>query len=265
MLHGACPLVPALVSQSKRQFTNSILRSNSLQENQLPPYVQILITHTRLSIYGSVINHPTAPTEVRRFFHNAGLSSSLNVMRAAVRGESQLMSMPNNTAIMISFAACFALRLCGQDSSTSSLAPSIRKLVEETAGVLERIGAVTPHRNGMSSLYGKYLRYVVRKASSAGASARPEPSMQPNFAPPRPPNRSSFAVSEPMVNQPSIGYMVHPSYTEQVQFSSMSDDQIAEALDRAGNDFDHGLNMYSWDDPAALEWLNWSNLPEFST
>ncbi|KAH8881673.1 hypothetical protein GQ53DRAFT_667295 [Thozetella sp. PMI_491] len=233
-------------------------------QHQLPPYVQILVTHTRLSIYGSVINHPTAPTEVRHFFHNAGLSSALNVMRAAVRGESQLMSMPNNTAIMISFAACFALRLCGQISGNSSLAPSIRKLIEETAGVLERIGSVTPHRNGMSTLYGKYLRCIVRKAAST-TTARPEASVQQQFTPLRRTSQAGFAATEPMISGPGVGYMVAPAYAEQVQFSTMSDDQIAEALNRAGNEFDPDLNMFSWDDAAALDWLNWSNLPEFGT
>jgi hypothetical protein len=37
-------------------------------ERKLPPYVDILVTHTRLSIYSGVINHPTAPVEVRQFF-----------------------------------------------------------------------------------------------------------------------------------------------------------------------------------------------------
>ncbi|CCC09580.1 unnamed protein product [Sordaria macrospora k-hell] len=143
-----------------------------VKEHRLPPYVQILVTHTRLSIYSSVINHPTAPTEVRHFFHAAGLSSALNVMRSAIQGEEQLSSMPNNTAIMISFAACFALRLSGQLSGgTSSLAPSVRTLIEETAGVLERIGTATEHRNGMSTLYGKYLKYIVKKAAAAAATS----------------------------------------------------------------------------------------------
>jgi hypothetical protein len=69
--------------------------------NSIPPYVEILVTHGRLSIYSSVINHPTAPGEVKRFFRAAGLSSALNVMRAAVQGESRLKSMPNNTVIMM--------------------------------------------------------------------------------------------------------------------------------------------------------------------
>jgi hypothetical protein len=66
-------------------------------ESSIPPYVEILVTHGRLSIYSSVINHPTAPMEVKRFFRAAALSSALNVMRASVQGEGRLKSMPNNT------------------------------------------------------------------------------------------------------------------------------------------------------------------------
>lgn len=77
----------------------------------LPPYVEILVTHTRLSTYASVINHPTAPSEVKKQFRASALSSALNVMRAAIQGEERLMSMPNNTVVMICFAACVALNL----------------------------------------------------------------------------------------------------------------------------------------------------------
>jgi hypothetical protein len=79
--------------------------------HRLPPYVQILVTHTRLSLYSSVINHPTAPTEVRNFFHSAGLSSALNVVRAAIQGESQLTSMPNNTGSFLSSVLSVLLSL----------------------------------------------------------------------------------------------------------------------------------------------------------
>ncbi|KAK3070677.1 hypothetical protein LTS18_015039, partial [Coniosporium uncinatum] len=71
------------------------------QQRSLPPYVEVLIVHGQLSIYASVINHPTAPVEVKRFFRSAGLSSALNVMRVAIQGEDKLQSMPNNTAIMV--------------------------------------------------------------------------------------------------------------------------------------------------------------------
>ncbi|KAK3486731.1 uncharacterized protein B0T23DRAFT_324455 [Neurospora hispaniola] len=314
-------------------------------QHRLPPYVQILVTHTRLSIYSIVINHPTAPTEVRHFFHAAGLSSALNVMRSAIQGEEQLSSMPNNTAIMISFAACFALRLSGQLSGgTSSLAPSVRTLIEETAGVLERIGTATDHRNGMSTLYGKYLKYIVKKAAAAAATSyenmastvrpRNETAMTADRGPPHvafsrhggPSASSSLSSSTLATYQPSsqqqgtsttnmsntnygiptdaalsatsAGAYLEPSSstpsclwaaTEPVllQFSSMSDDQVLEALNNefhvdpataaSNSNANSNSSMYHhqhhvggsglsslWDDTGVLpDWLNSANLPEF--
>jgi len=117
----------------------------------IPPYVEILVTHGRLSIYSAVINHATAPVEVKHFFRAAGLSSALNVMRAAVQGESKLKSMPNNTVIMISFSAMISSRLSTLDTnSTNNLAPSVRRLIDETAEVLIRIGTSPAHRKGQS-------------------------------------------------------------------------------------------------------------------
>ncbi|KAL2186360.1 hypothetical protein L209DRAFT_755015 [Thermothelomyces heterothallicus CBS 203.75] len=249
-------------------------------QHRLPPYVQILVTHTRLSIYSTVINHPTAPTEVRHFFHAAGLSSALNVMRAAIQGEGQLSSMPNNTAIMISFAACFALRLSGQFAGNSNLAPSVWTLIGETAEVLERIGSTTEHRNGMSTLYGKYLKYIVKKAAAAAPApsengTRPRAGTQPEMLSRHHPAatyargnnaRASFDVADTIHPSPPVSnFMEPPLWSEPVQFSSMSDDQIVEALSRVNNEFDPGLSMYPWDDAAALDWLNWSNLPDFGT
>ncbi|KAH6615734.1 hypothetical protein B0J18DRAFT_446597 [Chaetomium sp. MPI-SDFR-AT-0129] len=254
-------------------------------QHRLPPYVQILVTHTRLSIYSTVINHPTAPTEVRHFFHAASLSSALNVMRAAIQGEGQLSSMPNNTAIMISFAACFALRLSGQFAGNSNLAPSVRTLIEETAEVLERVGSTTEHRNGMSTLYGKYLKYIVKKAAASvpappEASVRPRAGTHPDLLSQRRPataytrpnnnsshtTRASFSMTDTMHARPPVsGFMEPPGWNEPIQFSSMSDDQIVEALSRVNNELDPALSMYPWDDAAALDWLNWSNLPDFGT
>lgn len=218
---------------------------------------------------------------MRHFFHAAGLSSALNVMRAAIQGESQLSSMPNNTAIMISFAACFALRLSGQFSGNSNLAPSVRTLIEETAEVLERIGSATEHRNGMSALYGKYLKYIVKKAAASlppsaetatrprGASKPEPPSQHPasNHYPRSNNNtRASFGMADAIPANPSVsGFLEPPLWSEPIQFSSMSDDQIVEALSRVNNEFDPALSMYPWDDAAALDWLNWSNLPDFGT
>ena len=259
----------------------------TITEHRLPPYVQILVTHTRLSIYSSVINHPTAPTEVRHFFHAAGLSSALNVMRLAIQGEGQLSSMPNNTAIMISFAACFALRLSGQFTGNSNLAPSVRTLIEETAEVLERIGSKTEHRNGMSTLYGKYLKYIVKKAAAAMPSSS-ETAVKPRGTNPELPAhhhaapayartnnhaRTPFGVTEAMHAPPSVsGFLEPPLWSDPplrseppFQFSTMSDNEIVEALSRVNNEFDPGLSMYPWDDGSALDWMNWSNLPDFGT
>ncbi|KAG5758438.1 hypothetical protein H9Q72_013431 [Fusarium xylarioides] len=209
-------------------------------DRRLPPYVEILVTHTRLSIYGGVINHPTAPLEVRRFFHTAGLSSALNVMRAAIQGESQLQSMPNNTAIMISFAACFALTLSSYATGGSALAPSVRNLIDETATVLERIGNVTRHRNGLSIKYGKYLKQIVRRAATGDG-----------ISDPRMPIVNEAPITTPtFLDQQAL-------WPEPLQFSAMSDDQIVQALNQPGNDFESSFGGLSWEDMTNFEWLYW--------
>jgi hypothetical protein len=238
-------------------------------QRRLPPYVEILVTHTRLSTYGGVINHPTAPNEVRQFFRTAGLSSALTVMRVAIQGESQLKSMPNNTAIMISFAACFALTLSAYATGSSALAPSIRNLIEETADVLERVGNITNHRNGMSALYGQYLKRINTKAAATAAdaqaaSSQPQqglaPSQNRQFTAPMaiPTASASLTTLSPPVSQP--GYMEPQLWPATVQFSSMSDDQIAEILNQAGTEFGSSFDGLSWDDMTNFDWLNWPNL-----
>jgi hypothetical protein len=177
-------------------------------------------------------------------------------MRAAIQGESQLHSMPNNTAIMISFAACFALTLSAYTAGGSTLAPSIRKLIDETAGVLERIGTVTQHRNGLSALYGKYLRQIVHKAAKQTNS----------FAPALPKDATPSASEIPLVGAP----IATPNnndflnqqllWPEPLQFSTMSDDQIAHVLNQPGNEFEPSFGGLSWEDMNNFDWLHW---PEF--
>jgi hypothetical protein len=232
-------------------------------DHAIPPYVDILVTHTRLSIYGSVINHPTAPLEVRRFFRTAGLSSALNVMRTAVHGESQLLSMPNNTTIMISFAACFALTLSAYVVGESALAPGVRKLIDEAAGVLERIGAVTEHRQGLSTLYGKHLRHIVRRAARGGfkngfkaRGSTVSPSAPLSFGTPLATQDMVMDHHNPQQQQQAL------LWPEALQFSSMSDDQIAQVLNQPGNDFESSFRGLSWDDMNNFDWLHW---PEFGS
>ncbi|KAF3763233.1 hypothetical protein M406DRAFT_226871, partial [Cryphonectria parasitica EP155] len=213
-------------------------------QNRLPPYVEILVTHTRLSIYSLVINHPTAPLEVRHFFRTASLSAALNVMRAAVQGEKQLYSMPNNTAIMVSFAACFALRLSTQianignantNSSSAALAPSVRTLIEETADVLEKIGNVTRHRNSTCGLYAKYLRSIVKKAAAGTGLLSRQGMGTPRAV------QQGHVYGE-TARQPTSFKDTTPAWpasnpADLFPFSSMSGDQIIEALNRAGGEF----------------------------
>ncbi|KAI8932749.1 hypothetical protein NX059_010239 [Plenodomus lindquistii] len=147
------------------------------ESKTLPPYVEILVTHTRLSTYSMLLNHPSAPPEVKKSFRASALSSALNVMRAAIQGESRLKSMPNNTVTMICFAASIALALSAPTahhrpaastqrghSKTMNLTPSVHHLITDTATVLERIGSTPSHRNGASVVYGRFLRVLVKSA-----------------------------------------------------------------------------------------------------
>ncbi|BCS25566.1 uncharacterized protein APUU_50277A [Aspergillus puulaauensis] len=228
----------------------------------LPPYVEILVTHTQLSTYGGVINHPTAPLEVKRFFRAAGLSSALNVMRAAIQGEARLKSMPNNTVIMISFAACSALSLSVMPTdSNSSLAPSVRNLIEEVAGVLERIGTTPSHRNGASVLYGRLLRQLVRRIPASldlqvqgDSRGVPHPETLPSTT------LNEFGAI-PITTQE--GFAPSLFWSEPMQFSAMSDDQIIDAVNRAGTAFGASVPDVPLDDMMSWDWLDIGN-PEFN-
>ncbi|KAJ5930787.1 hypothetical protein N7466_006280 [Penicillium verhagenii] len=219
----------------------------------LPPYVEILVTHTQLSTYGGVINHPTAPLEVKRFFRAAGLSAALNVLRAAIQGESRLKSMPNNTVIMISFAACSALSLSvTPGDSQSSLAPSVRTLIEETAGVLERIGATPSHRNGASVLYGRFLRELIRRGPNISqVPSRHADHQDPMLPPPLDQGPAPLHIPQPA--------LPGDLWSEPMQFSAMSDDQIIDAVNRAGSAFGASIPDVPVDDMLCWDWLDFAN------
>ncbi|KAH8694273.1 hypothetical protein BGW36DRAFT_463828 [Talaromyces proteolyticus] len=231
----------------------------------LPPYVEILVTHTRLSTYSGVINHPTAPFEVKRFFRSEALSSSLNVMRAAIQGESRLKSMPNNTVIMIAFAACSALSLSltgapsRKNRNSNRLAPSVLNLIKETADVLERIGATPSHRNGASVLYGKLMRDLVGRVYNYTADDRsldPESlhTITPSYTS-REKSSNNYAAPESISSPPMpyVPYQGHystslesagivASMAETLQFSTMSNDQIVDAVNSVGLSLDDTIS-----------------------
>jgi hypothetical protein len=178
-------------------------------------------------------------------------------MRAAVQGEGHLKSMPNNTAIMISFAACFALRLSMLVARNNlSLAPSIKILVEETADVLERIGTIPSHRKGTGALFGRHLREIVRNmASSVGAlggsgQSNNDPLAQDTFISP---GRPVAGNNNRTQNEISPGLLSF----EPILFSAMSENQIMEAINNAEDELQVALPNIQIDENSGLDWLDW--------
>lgn len=231
------------------------------ENKTLPPYVEILVTHTRLSTYSMLLNHPSAPPEVKRSFRASAVSSALNVMRAAIQGESRLKSMPNNTVTMICFAASIALALSTPTASKSSnqnLAPSVRKLIQETAAVLERIGSTPSHRNGASVVYGRFLRVLVKQAPSletvptAASQAYVLPASQHNLG-------MSPALADGTQQFPSLESI--SGFGDPLEFSAMSYNEVNEAVTNL--DFFATPQLDIWDESSYM-WNDMMNLPEFN-
>lgn len=208
-------------------------------DGRIPPYVAILVSHTKLSTYCSVINHPTASSDVKQFFRAAGLQSALNVMRAAVEGESRLKSMPNNTVIMVSFAACFALGLSttAEDGKRKNLSPQLRLLVEQTAQVLERIGSTPSHRNGSSALFGRHIRRILRTSFPEHGATAVADVAQGHVSP-----------SQTQLMPPPSGSAIQEPYT-----FDMTDDQIIDAINNASQ----SQELFQLDENMFLDWLEW--------
>ncbi|KAI1496048.1 hypothetical protein F5X99DRAFT_401589 [Biscogniauxia marginata] len=236
------------------------LQIGDREQLALPPYVEILASHTRLSMYSSVINHSTAPVAARYFFRSAGLSSALNVLRVAVQGEGQLRSMPNNTAIMISFAACFALRVSAvADGRGSSLAPSIRGLIAETIDVLERIGSTPIQRKGLSCLFAGQLREILKLASRSSEAVRNVPEANGGVSE----NASIFTDMNAahMANHHGSMQMQIPTTTlppDYLLFSTMSNDQLNEAINNTDVVLDTLWEDFQFQHASELDWMDWS-------
>ncbi|CAJ2512558.1 Uu.00g055730.m01.CDS01 [Anthostomella pinea] len=259
---------PTVVDRLKNEITMFFdrwyqtwpLQIGDREQLSLPPYVEILASHTRLSMYSSVINHSTAPVAARHFFRSAGLSSALNVLRVAVQGEGQLRSMPNNTAIMISFAACFALRVSTvADGRGSSLAPSIRGLISETIDVLERIGSAPVQRKGLSCLFAGQLREILKLASRSAEVTRSLP--EPNGDEPEATvvfpgmNATQLATHHGPVQMHMPATTLPPDY---LLFSTMSNDQLDEAINNTDVGLDAAWEDFQFQHASELDWMDWS-------
>jgi len=221
---------------------------------RLPPYVDILVSHTKLSTYCAVVNHPTASNDVKHFFRAAGLTSALNVMRAAVDGEARLKSMPNNTVIMVSFAACFALGLSMMSEANNMFAPqNTRGLIEKTATVLERIGSTPPHRNGASALFGKHIQKIVERSVKTASQVR-------SFRVQSRADELAHAVQSPQMAMAPTPSMTYDTGQHDFPVFGMTDDQIIEAIENARNNTDVFQQDFHIDESLFLDWLDWPNL-----
>lgn len=167
---------------------------------------------------------------------------------------------------MISYAACSALSLSEMPAdSRSSLAPSVRNLIEETAGVLERIGATPTHRGGASVLYGRFLRELVRRSpGNPGTAAQLESQSHAvasaeSFPPP-----SALDGYGPMPSATTQPFEPPLFWSEPLQFSAMSDDQVIDAVNRAGTAFGTSVPDVPLDDMMNWEWLDLGNTTDFS-
>jgi hypothetical protein len=234
------------------------------EHKTLPPYVEILVTHTRLSTYSMLLNHPSAPPEVKRSFRASAVSSALNVMRAAIQGEARLKSMPNNTVTMICFAASIALALSTPASgkrSNQNLAPSVRKLIQETAAVLERIGSTPSHRNGASVVYGRFLRVLVKQAPSLEALNAPAMASQ-RYAPST--SQHNLALSPPLTDgmRQFSSLESISGFGDPLPFSAMSYNEVNEAVTNL--DFFTTPQLDIWNEESSFMWNDMMNLPDFN-
>lgn len=175
----------------------------------------------------------------------------MNVMRAAVQGENRLKSMPNNTVIMVSFAACFALALGATAlGNRAMLAPNARSLIEETTQVLERIGSTPKHRKGLSVLFARHIRRILQSSLLHPAEGNPA---------------NVVGASEQAMHQdnPNIDYASSanapvnmPNASSEPYVFDMTDDQILEAINNASA----SQELFQLDETMFMDWLDWPNV-----
>ncbi|KAF2669134.1 hypothetical protein BT63DRAFT_424843 [Microthyrium microscopicum] len=227
----------------------------------LAPMSEIMVVHTRLSTYTSVINHPTAPKEVKHLFRKSALSSALHLMRVAVNCESQLNAIANNTTIMISFAGAVALKL-STVSPGGQVAPSVRSLIEQTADVLIRIGTTPKHRNGSPVIYGKYLKMILSQVPTANDPPQitnafePAPSIGPTMMPI---NETAVipAFDQSQVPDPNL-------WNESLQHSVLDANEFGDVF-QANQAFDPAFASFSPQDANGIIGFDFMNLDGFGS
>ena len=161
---------------------------------------------------------------------------------------------------MISFAAMLSIQLTTMGEGTnSSLAPSTRILIMETADVLERIGANPPHRNGTAALYGRHLREVIRHSGMSEPPSRGNKSMEEH-------QQSHYPTTQSQPQAQASAYQTQANgsadleMAQLLQFSAMSDNQIIQAINDAGEELGSFVPNMQIDERTGLDWLDWFNM-----
>jgi hypothetical protein len=159
-------------------------------------------------------------------------------------------------AIMISFAAMLSIQLATRgEGANSSLAPSIRVLILETADVLQRIGSNPPHRNGTSALYGRHLREVIGTSGILSKGRNPQEDIH---------EQSQFLTTQPPTQTPPYSRQSNESadleMEQLLQFSSMSNDQIVQAINDVGDELGTFAPILQLDERMGLDWIDWFNV-----
>lgn len=222
------------------------------EDGRVPPYLEILVAHGKLSAYCSVINQPAAATGIKHFFRAAGFTAALDVLQVAVQNEARLQSMPNNSVIMIAFAACFVLGLSTtRQGDKTYLAPHVKQSIRRAADVLERIGSFPLHRRGASAMFGKHLKRIMRQHTAAMHDGD-EMGIQ-----------SHNDAGHHQLGPTTASYTLLPG-NEQAQntfpgFESMTDDQLLDFIQKSNNDLNDS-DPFSNGEGLFMDWLDWPNI-----
>jgi hypothetical protein len=175
----------------------------------------------------------------------------MNVMRAAVHGENRLKSMPNNTVIMVSFAATFALALGATSlGNRAMLPPNAKALIEETTQVLERIGSSPRHRKGLSVLFARHIRRIMQSALLDQPEENHAPLTMSSDQIPQQAQKVEYGNTSHTNAAPA------PTVPPEPYVFDMTDDQILEAINNASTSQD----LFQLDETMFFDWLDWPNV-----
>jgi hypothetical protein len=145
----------------------------------------------------------------------------------------------------------------------SDLGLGIRTLIAQTTNALERIGSTPAQRKGVSCLFARQLRQILRLGSRPHEAQAPRPTANsssgrttealpsfPDLVPQRQPHNDT------LMEVPEPGASNLPS--DQLLFSTMSNDQLDEALNNTGVNLDALWDDFQFQNGTDLDWMDWT-------